>query len=506
MTIDYDYNPFLVGLSMLIASIASYVALDAARRIGGATGTDRTVWLLAGGAAMGFGIGSMHLIGMLAMISVPIAYDVRTLAASFVVGIAGSMLAFFMSALERARAGELVVASLLMGLAISGMHYVGMASMRMAGALYYDPALLTVSVLLPVVVSFLSLKLAKPFLDGRRSAAGRWLTSGSAAVMGSAVYGAYYTLMLAMRMDHGAAAIQSTRWSIVGTYSLAATVSVTTLMVLAIAVVGAIADRKIRAQTVEASELRRTTDLLRAVIEDSPEAIIVTDPDLRVSRWNSAATTLLGWEDREMIGELFSRILPSEAREQDMVLLDSVLHSRQAKRAEAIFRRKDGTQVDVSVSVAALRPESSGFVFLVRDETVRKRLEDRVRQSQKMDAVGQLAGGIAHDFNNLLTAIIGYSDFLLADLADDDSRRADVMEIERAADRAVSLTRQLLAFSRQQMIQHVELALNEVVMDMMPMLRRLLPANIEIATSLGNDLWVVKADKVNWNRLSSILC
>jgi signal transduction histidine kinase len=124
----------------------------------------------------------------------------------------------------------------------------------------------------------------------------------------------------------------------------------------------------------------------------------------------------------------------------------------------------------------------------------RRRLEENLRQAQKMEAIGQLAGGVAHDFNNILTAITGYSELLLHELPDGSSLRDDVGEIRKAADRAAGLTRQLLAFSRKQILAPRVLNLNTLVADLNSLLRRTLGENIDIVTNLAPDLWSVRAD------------
>ena len=142
---------------------------------------------------------------------------------------------------------------------------------------------------------------------------------------------------------------------------------------------------------------------------------------------------------------------------------------------------------------AGQRPQ---FVLsMVQDVTQHKLLEDQLRQAQKMEAIGRLAGGVAHDFNNLLTAISGYANLVLDRLRERDSDLADdVREIDKAAQRAHSLTRQLLAFSRKQLLQPQVLNLNDVVGDMDAMLRRLIGEDIEIVTAYGSGLARVQAD------------
>jgi signal transduction histidine kinase len=137
-----------------------------------------------------------------------------------------------------------------------------------------------------------------------------------------------------------------------------------------------------------------------------------------------------------------------------------------------------------------------------RDVTDQRHLEEQFRQAQKMEAVGQLAGGIAHDFNNLLTAILGNTQLLLRDLPPGDSKRSDVEEIRKASERAASLTRQLLAYSRRQMLQPEVLDLNVVVAEMDRLLRRLIGENIALATVLAPDLGRVRADP---NQIEQVL-
>ena len=160
--------------------------------------------------------------------------------------------------------------------------------------------------------------------------------------------------------------------------------------------------------------------------------------------------------------------------------------------AEVTLRRPGGGQRRIEfVATANVRP--GRHISVVRDLSHQKGLEEQLRQAQKMEAVGRLAGGIAHDFNNLLTAISGYSEFLIADL-DDERQRRHAEEIRKAAARAASLTGQLLAFSRRQVLQPRALDLNAVVSDMDMMLRRLIGEDIDLVALLDPELGAVQAD------------
>ncbi len=161
---------------------------------------------------------------------------------------------------------------------------------------------------------------------------------------------------------------------------------------------------------------------------------------------------------------------------------------------ERKYRRKDGAAVGVDVESFLFEEAGRPVIFvLARNLTEKQLLEGQLRQAQKMEAVGRLAGGVAHDFNNLLTAILGYSELILSDGPPEDIRQ-NVEEVRKAAERAAALTRQLLAFSRKQVLQPRVIELNDVVKDLDAMLHRVLRENVKIAFEPDPHLWRVKAD------------
>jgi two-component system cell cycle sensor histidine kinase/response regulator CckA len=241
------------------------------------------------------------------------------------------------------------------------------------------------------------------------------------------------------------------------------------------------------------SELRQQAH----IVETISDAVIVMDVDGNVTDWNPAAVRIFGYTKTEMLGRPL-RLLnaPESEPELDRQVRDAF--AREGRWAGEIpFVRKDGVHGVADVIVAVQRDaegRASSIISVSRDVTERKRLEAQLQQSQKMEAVGRLAGGIAHDFNNMLTAVKAYTEFLLEDLDQADARRTDVQEIAKAADRAASLTRQLLAFSRKQVLQPRPLDLNDVVESMEKMLRRLIGEDVQIVTRLESDLQLVEAD------------
>ena len=253
----------------------------------------------------------------------------------------------------------------------------------------------------------------------------------------------------------------------------------------------------VTARELAKAALNESNGILRAVVDDSPLPIIIFFPNLIVSRWNSAAAALFGWSAEDAIGKSLVAIIPEEKRQEFADLRHRLETGEVITNFETQRKCNDGSIRDVHESLCALHDthgDLTGFVGIYSDQTEHKSLESQYRQAQKMEAVGQLAGGVAHDFNNLLTVIISYSQMLLADISESSPSRADVQEIKRAAERAALLTKQLLAFSRQQVLRPQILDLNLVIGDLEQMLRRLLREDISIVLSLEPALGSIAAD------------
>ncbi len=245
--------------------------------------------------------------------------------------------------------------------------------------------------------------------------------------------------------------------------------------------------------------LRLAEQQYRSIFENAVEGIFQTTSDGRYISANPALARLYGYESsREMIEAV------TDIRRQVYVDPDRrnefrrLLEEHDAVTGfEAQVYRKDGSVIWISESARAVRDEQGALLCYegtVEDITERKRLEQQLLQSQKMEAIGRLAGGVAHDFNNLLTAIMGYSDLLLSGSGSEESRRRNTEQIKKAAERAAALTNQLLAFSRRQVLTMRVLDLNDVVAAMEPMLRRLIGEDITLVTVLDRALECTKAD------------
>ena len=242
-------------------------------------------------------------------------------------------------------------------------------------------------------------------------------------------------------------------------------------------------------------DLRRSEANFRSLVTNAPYGICSCDSTGKILDANPAFLELLGMSNpKEVIGQhIYSLYADSE---QWFDLADHLRSSAPFKGLTAEWKRKGNTPV-VRVSGRAVpNGPKEGVVFEIfaEDVTERRALEQQLRQSQKMEAVGRLAGGIAHDFNNLLMVISGYSEFLLERLGGEPHLRGPAQEIASASERASALTRQLLAFSRKQMLVPRIVNLNDVATENLKMLTRMIGEDIDLVMTPARNLWSVRAD------------
>jgi PAS domain S-box-containing protein len=237
-----------------------------------------------------------------------------------------------------------------------------------------------------------------------------------------------------------------------------------------------------------------------AILEAAHDAIITMDQHLNIREFNPAAEQMFGYERMNILGRNVELLLPAATRAGTLDSLTTYMTSGEGplarRRLELTGLRSDGTEFPVELTVARMGADNKSLMTgFVRDITEQRALEEQLRQSQKLEAIGRLAGGVAHDFNNILMSIMGAADLLLMQLTGDHpAARDEASEIKQSVERGAGLTRQLLAFSRRQKTRPRLFALDAVVGGMDTMLRRLIGPEIELVIVRGAEPTTVMAD------------
>jgi len=255
-------------------------------------------------------------------------------------------------------------------------------------------------------------------------------------------------------------------------------------------------------------EIKKLNQFLEVIIDNADVWLDVLDEKANVLIWNKAAEAISGYSRGEVVGhsKIWEWLYPDENYREEVInkVALAIQRGGGSEDYETTIQRKDGQTRIISWNSRSLLDERrmpTGYIALGWDITQRKKaqqeianLQEQLRQSQKMEAVGQLAGGIAHDFNNLLTVIKGYSQLSLIQFKESDPLKVNINEINKATDRAADLIRQLLAFSRRQVMEMRVLDLNALLRNLQKMLHRVIGEDIELVTRLADDLGRVKVD------------
>lgn len=500
------HDPALVGLSVIVAIFVSYTALHLATRLRDSQDRVRIVWLGAASIALGGGIWAMHFVAMLAfsLPDITIAYDPFITFVSLVLPIAVTGFGFVVVA-RRSDGLALAFSGVVMGLGIVAMHYTGMAAVRFNGTLHHQHGWVLISILIAVSAAIAALWLAfqKTTLPQRLLAA---------FVMGFAISGMHYSAMAGAVFTLGSPNGAPTGSSL-GQTTLALWVTLTTILILLLGLGAAIADRRFAEQTQrQGAALEESEQRFRLLVEGVTDyALYMLGREGRVTDWNLGAQRIKGYAADDVVGSHFSKFYTAEDRAAG-------IPQRALAAAEATGRfeaegwrvRKDGTLFWANAVIDAIRDERGklvGFAKITRDITeskeareVLEKTKQALAQSQKMEALGQLTGGVAHDFNNLLMVVLGNLDIARTSLdrgeLNSERLRRAIENAQHGAQRASSLTKSLLAFSRQQPLQPRVMNINQALKDAAPLLQRALGENrpLEIVGAAG--AWSTEADPV----------
>lgn len=397
-TISSTYNLSLVFLSIIIAIIASFAALDLGIRIHKAKGFARNLWLFGGAFAMGMGIWSMHFIAMLAFhLSIPVTYNLTLVIISIIPAIISSGLALYMISRPSIRSSQVIIGAFFIGTGIVSMHYTGMEAMVMQATIEYNPLLWGLSAIIAYVVSLVALHLL--FLAQQQSSTPgfKWKKAGSALIMGIAISAMHYTGMSAATFKHDHHQIS------LGSFDntlLAFLIGIGVLIILGLVFISTFIDKRFESQSIT-SERK-----FRSVVESANDAIILADSKGAIISWNKGAQFIFGYQDKEVLGKKLQIIIPERFKEAHQKGMERYLSTGEprviGKTVELQGLKKDGNEFPIELSLATWQEEGNlYFSSIIRDITERKHAEEKINQMVYLDPLTGLPN--RHLLNDRLT-------------------------------------------------------------------------------------------------------
>jgi len=501
-----SYHYALVALSILIAMVAAYAALDLAARVTAASGWTRAIWLLGGASAMGIGIWSMHYIGMLAYIlPIPVAYHWPTVLLSLLAAILASVIALHVVSRQNMSGSRALAGSVLMGTGIAGMHYIGMDAMRLPAVTRFNSFLVVLSVVLAVLISLGALSIVFQFRHERKGLG--WEKLAGAVVMGAAIPVMHYTGMAAASFTPASTPVDlshAVSISIVGATGIASV----TLIVLGLALLTSWVDRRFAEQKLQRSE---------AYLEEAQ----------RLSHTGSfgwmPSTGEIIWSDETF--RIFEYDRPTIPTAE---LILQRIHPEDAARVKQITERasQDGKDFDyefrlvmadrsikhVQLVAHVVRGGSSGsgieFVGALTDITERKQAEEALSQAQadlahvsRVTTMGELTASLAHEVNQPITAAITDANaclrWLTRESPDLEEARAAAARIVKDAMRAADIVSRIRLLFKKTTPPREWVDLNDVIREMVVLLRGEATRHaISIRTELALDPPLVMGDRV----------
>ncbi|MDR6951589.1 PAS domain S-box-containing protein [Ancylobacter sp. 3268] len=422
----------------------------------------------------------MHFIGMMAIrLPIPVAYDALQTLASFIVALVATGAAFY-AACRRAGRRVVLISGIVMGLGIVGMHYAGMAAMRMQAHVSYEPIHVAVAVGVAIVASTAALWLSFRLHSTMQRLA-------AAAALGIGISGMHYIAMAGFSMVPDMAIPVPAAGTVVGSGQLVTAVTASTVVILFTAILAVMYDRRSGVLADHAAAMvRDSEERFRHLYRHTPLPLHSLGADGRIQQVSQSWLDLLGYREEEVMGRLLTDFMTLDsARRRNEEHWPRLLSAGELHEAEYTMVAKDGRHIDCVLSAVAERDAEGHLVKTLCglvDVTERRRAEAALRQAQKLEAVGQLTGGIAHDFNNLLAVIVGNLELARRRAQEDERLRVLLENTMQAAQRGAALTQRMLAFARRQDLKPEPVDVPELVLSMADLLRRSIGPTIRVET------------------------
>jgi len=486
------YNYWLVAVSYAIAAMASFTFLQFADRMIELRGSRlRLRWLVGGAIVMGGGIWSTHFVAMLAyVLPIPVSYDPLTTIASVVPAILTAAVALHIVARPAPSMRRLVVGGAVMGAGIGTMHYTGMAAMRLDALVRYDPAMFAASIVAAVVFAVIALKVR--FWSGHAGTDSPARHAGAALILGFAVAAMHYTAMAstfcfaAGGVGHGTPGLQP------GTF--AGIVSGAAALVLLTAIT-----------TVMFQRLRQSEESFRYLFEKNPNAMWVHDREtFCIIEANAAARAAYGYSSEEFRQLQIFDLHPVEdqARLRQLVTSTDAQYDMHERGVWPQITKHGAIIENAVVSGSITFKRKPARLVIAKDVTRQRRAEARLaqaeatlRQSQKLEALGQLTGGIAHDFNNVLAIIMAKLEGIADELPEDSPFQKKIAAALSAGARGADVVARLMMVARRRPLEPLDLAVGALLQDLAGLISSALPGRIKLLLDIGDGLPSCRLDR-----------